>query len=489
VNLLNLYLIFGGFLVIALLWAILLFCFLHWRFKIKKKSLITVLFIFIGIGIIIFLATAVIEYTESPEFCGEFCHPRADLIVHDEPMKPFLDSYEHPDNNTMMASHLDNDVTCSNCHDAPGLYGKIEAYSKSINEIYRYVTGDYDPDDLGGHVKDENCLKCHDGEIADKASEIKFENITFYPHEEDQDCVECHTPHEKGIGLSDDSCLICHEIEQEQLDNHAKTTEGECMDCHNRLHPDNAYIPFSQQSELITDDFCSDCHEPEFNAVSKWSDYQVNLYGDCTSTCHKEHYEKNDPHTYKLTRDDYCNECHTTGVASHNPIEISFMNFSGEIYNTWCTDCHTLQFDAYKNWTIGQKLLYGSCASSCHFDHRETVVPHITTGQYAENCDQCHLEDIASHKVPNIKYSTFSGEIRNEFCQACHSNEFESLKLYNHSRRQCLDCHLEHNIIRVDFDECSFCHEDIPTSHDEEKTDCAECHNIDVIHDRKYGDK
>ncbi len=499
----NLYLAFGGFLIIAFLWAFILFGFLHTGFRTKKKSLLFILFFFIGLCAILVILGAAVEYMDSPEFCGKTCHPRADLIVHDSPMEPYYDSYKEPGNNSIMSIHEEEDVTCSNCHDKPGLGGKIEAYIKAIPEMLNYITGNYDPDDLGGHVSNENCLKCHDGGEAEEPGKvITFFNTTVDPHDDDKDCVDCHTPHQKGIGLTTEACGVCHGTNfddfEDKLEAHGDTTDSktdeDCMNCHGRKHPSNAYISFNEKPTLFNNDFCSDCHEPISIAFSKWSDTQKSIYGDSCTSCHSEHYEKEVPHSILEPYEDNCDNCHYSGAASHIVSDINFYNFTLKIDNEFCSDCHQNEYKVVSAWTNKQKSYYGDCTEFCHSDHKESQSPHITIAPYKENCDTCHLDSVVSHRLINISYSKFPSKINNEFCMDCHETEFNTLQLYNHSKRDCLDCHGEHNKIQVlNFDDCRACHSegqvvsgkelnDIPSSHNEKRTGCGDCHNIDVIH-------
>jgi hypothetical protein len=581
---------FGGFLIIAFLWAFIMFGVLRSGFKVKKKSLIGILFFFIALGVIILLMGVVIEYMESPEFCGKTCHPRADIIVHDAPMEPFYDSYKEPGNNTIMSVHEEHEVVCAGCHDNPGIVGKAEAYIGAIPEMFNYITGNYDPDDLGGHYSNEKCLKCHDGEYALEPGEvITFLNTTIDPHDDDMDCVDCHQPHQKGTGETEEACNVCHgtEIEDfvERIDAHGVTTESkedeDCMACHNREHnreePElgSARIPFSEVQDIINDEFCSDCHETQYDAVSDWTDTEQSLYGDCTSTCHTDHNIKETPHITVAPFEDNCDLCHSSGVEAHTLSDISFINYTYDIESEFCSDCHKTQYDAFGGWQDSQKGFYGDCTESCHVEHRDSNAPHLTTAPYEDNCNSCHLDDIEkhslmnitylnfpsdienefcsdchntqyvaysewqepkksfygdcaeschsehkesvaphsviapyenncdschldgieSHSLKNITYSQFTSDIENEFCSKCHSTEYDTLQLRNHSKRDCLDCHSDHGKVQVlDFSDCTLCHNegqvvsgkelnDIPSSHDEDRTDCSKCHNIDPIHD------
>jgi hypothetical protein len=481
----DLYLAFGGFLVIAILWAFFLFGVLKVGFNRKKKSIILILFFFMGISIILLIVGAVFHYIEDPAFCGTACHPRADLVVHDTPMEPYFDGYENPGNNEMMEVHASNHVTCSGCHDKPGVTGKIEAFIAAGFEAISYITSDYDADNLEAHVSNENCLKCHDGEIASKAGElIALNNSIVNPHKTDQSCSDCHTPHEAGIGLTKDSCSVCHDVSISEVEKHGITSQEDCMVCHNKEHPEDAKIPFSKYPELITIDFCTDCHQSEYEEYNSWPDVEKSFYGDCFS-CHTGHDEYKSPHNIIELYTTNCENCHVEGIGSHQLTSITFLNESLVIPNEFCGECHQVEYDAYTAWGPDLQEIFKNCSSACHTKHKEMPVPHSMPKD--TSCEDCHIESILPHQRSQVTFLNLEKKLKNDFCSDCHTTNSESFKLGFHNSQKCMDCHGEHYTVRVKFDACKSCHAIIPDTHDESKSSCSVCHDVEVIHPESPG--
>ena len=484
----DIYLAIIGFLGIAILWAFIMFGVLNVGYKLKRKSIIYIFFIFIGIGVLLLIMGAVVEWIDSPEFCGTACHPRYGIVVDEEPMSPYYQSYKNPENNTIMAVHVENEYSCGHCHDKPGPVGKLEAYLKSVPEMINYVFENYDPDDLGGHVPNENCLKCHDDGIANEPGKVfTFTNTTVDPHkDEDKNCASCHDPHTDGIGLTSEACTVCHDVDQTELQNHGLTTQQDCMNCHYMEHPAYAAIPFDSVQDLVNNTFCADCHQPVFNEYEKWSTVQQELYGNCSTSCHTDHKESYAPHIATEPYESNCDSCHVDGVASHSLKNITLSTFPGDIGLDLCQNCHAPEYNAYSAWTPGEKALYGECSATCHSEHKQSEIPHIISSPYGSYCDSCHPDGTNTHNLANITYATFPEEIKTEFCIDCHNPQYKALQNGNHGSRECIDCHGEHKkVINVDFDSCIACHPDIPSSHDENRTDCGDCHDTDAIH--RYG--
>lgn len=483
---------FCGFLLIALLWAFVIFDVFRHGFKIKKKSFIYFLFLFIGIGAVIVLMGVIIEYTESPEFCGNTCHPYAGVVVHDAPMEPYLDQYNDPGNNEIMETHVEQETTCSNCHDKPGATGKIEAYISAIGEIITYITGDYDKDHLEAHFSDDRCLKCHDGKVADEAGDVlSVNNTEVNPHEDSHlKCAECHKPHQKGMGLSLEACVVCHDVEETQLKKHEVTTKLECMNCHDNDHPEEAKISFSspELQNVINNEFCSDCHFEPYESVINWTETDKSIYGNNCIACHNEHQQSKTPHITSEPYQENCDQCHVTGVASHSLKDISFLELTFDISNEFCLDCHQTEYNAYMAWDNSFTSFYGNCTTSCHIDNRIKDAPHNATLQY-ENCSGCHIKDFdfKLHIPSKVTLLEFSSDVDSKFCSDCHDIEYNSLENGMHSGKDCSGCHGEHKTIRVKFEECGFCHPNIPDSHNVNKTGCSSCHTMAVIHDTKFG--
>ncbi len=451
---------------------------------------------FIGLALVFIAGAAAFELIESPEFCGELCHV----------MEPYYESYENPVNNTFMAAHSENEISCSNCHNEPGIAGTAGGLAAGQKEVFIFVTGTYDTDHLGEYGSREACLKCHDGTvIINGKTAIVPRNVTTPtgifadPHTDEKECVDCHTSHTGGIGLTQEACLVCHGLElvdfSAKLDEHGITTDEDCMSCHDRVHPEKANIPFSNNTALLDPDFCSDCHDSEVLAYnSNFTPASKESYGDegCTK-CHSEHRltAAKPPHTSTSPYDD-CDSCHGDNLEKslHDWREVSFTNISF-IEEDFCSSCHE---DEYTNFTKAvispaSKEIYGDDGCfNCHADHGSDsiVPPHKITTPF-NDCASCHI----GYPEVNIHYRTKSSvsfinetDIENDFCGSCHEAQTERLALGNHSRRDCTDCHGDHELM-VDFDECRICHDAvdpvIPSSHDPTK-DCKNCHDTGTIH-------
>jgi len=319
---------------IGLVWAILLFISFKKLSSKQEKGDSRMLFsgflMFIGLALIFIAGATAFELMESPEFCGKVCHV----------MEPYYESYENPGNNTFMAAHSDNEITCSNCHNEPGILGTAGGLASGLPESYIYITSTYDEDHLGEYGSNEACLKCHDGTVTinGKTAIIPM-NVTIpdgnstNPHLDEKDCTDCHTSHTVGIGLTEEACLVCHGTDINDFPNFSENIEEheirtfeflreeeineDCMSCHNRKHdkldtdtpveriPFNAILKGIQfNTTLINAEFCGDCHDSEYTAYDNSAtnaSKEIYGYGEegCTN-CHSEHKEKENLPTHPL---------------------------------------------------------------------------------------------------------------------------------------------------------------------------------------------
>jgi hypothetical protein len=432
-----------------------------------------------GIGIILLIAGAVFEYMEQPEFCGTACHPRADIIVDDTPMDPYYQGYISPGNNAIMEAHVEHEVTCSGCHDKPGIIGKLDAYVGAMVEGFNYVTGNYEKGNLTTHFENENCLKCHDGEYAEEPGEfLSFDGTLINPHNDDEKkCADCHVPHQRGMGLSEDACSSCHGLTDLQINVHGWRSGGECYDCHNREHPDHARVPFSQVPQSATPKFCGDCHPEAFDEYSAWTPGQLTLYGNCTTSCHTEHRMSSIPHDTADFGDTDCDSCHVDGVESHKLSTIAFNTYQGEIDNEFCGSCHQNEFNKYSNWSSLMKSSYGNCTNSCHIKHKGVNVPHTVDEPYGEDCKKCHVDRNDPHAISVVTLKAFPYDIGADFCQGCHEAEYGEFMKWNSNQKSfygncTTTCHLEHKDSKIKHiaippyeDNCELCHEGGVKSH------------------------
>jgi nitrate/TMAO reductase-like tetraheme cytochrome c subunit len=319
-----------------------------------------------------------LEWHEEPEFCGEMCHS----------MEPLYEAYENPRNNTMMATHLEVGVGCTGCHVGPGWWGQVEAYLAVPHEFYSEIFNTYDPHDLGGGLKEESCLKCHDGDVASEPGLVLSALKTMVdPHTSDEDCADCHQAHQGARGLTIEACNVCHGLANPDfgaaVEAHGVRAGEECMDCHDRHHPDDATVPFSRVVNL-TDDFCADCHMVEVQVhLESSTEASLALYGNCTTACHLEH---NRSHAYHVEYEPYdnCSDCHTNldGPGGfHNRTGVDYADFPSFVDNDLCYDCH---LDAEEG--LDQKKNHrGLECVYCHAQHAQRSI-------VLDECTICHTE-------------------------------------------------------------------------------------------------
>jgi hypothetical protein len=346
--------------------------------KVTPSSFMLVMLIPLLAGCALIGVGSFLEFHEQPELCGEYCHA----------MWPIYDTYEEPGNNSIMAVHATEGVTCLDCHTGAGVMGQVDAYAAVPHEAWYEVTGKFDPEDMGGEVKPENCLKCHDGELATLPAEVETLAETLAnPHSLEADCVECHTPHEPNLGLAEETCAICHGTAIKDFDDslvaHGERVGRDCMECHDRAHPDDAEIDWASVPEIIDQDFCSDCHVAIVDAyTSSASPASLDLYGDCTD-CHTEHNLSTPPHLVTAELED-CTSCHVNfGFLElmHNRTGVSYLAYP-ELGSEFCEACHEQQV---KDMDAHGRHSSLDC-QSCHEDHKLQV--------RFEDCASCHDDEV-----------------------------------------------------------------------------------------------
>jgi nitrate/TMAO reductase-like tetraheme cytochrome c subunit len=352
------------------------------KMEMTSTSFILTLLVPLIVGTGLLALGSFLEVHEAPELCGEYCHA----------MEPVYNSYNNPGNNSLMSGHAERGVTCLDCHTGPGWRGQIDVWLDVPNEAYQEVTGGYDPEELGGPVHNLHCTKCHDGGEAFVPGEVTTAVGTLAnPHETDRNCGECHEAHEGGVGQTPDACAVCHGLYMDdfvaaQL-NHGERTGGDCLDCHDRVHPEDAQIPFSEYPELITPEFCSDCHVAEYRVLNTTdSPLAHELYGDCTK-CHEEHEPAHPIHDEEPPFDN-CAQCHVAidrvgGI--HNRTLITYLGVT-DIDNDFCKACHPGE-----NNNLLRGLHDELDCISCHTDHELRV--------NFDDCTQCHGTDLPEWHV------------------------------------------------------------------------------------------
>ena len=523
------------FFVITGIWSLIIIHMLK-KHGSKKANLKGIAFLFtllIIMGVFILAAWALIDYHKEPEFCGLTCHP----------MVPYYESYMNPLNNSIMNTHVENDIKCVDCHTGEGLIGQIKAVTvDGTYDLVHLILDDYDPDNLHGYVPSENCLKgCHDGLdwkleapmprgsahiTADDGTTIWPIQLIWHPYtnngtdfselESRDTCVDCHDQRMNGIGFTRFACPICHDLDENMLNIHRDQTCGmgdcheepefighrqvmdNCMFCHDRLHPSDARVPYKIAQEhgiyKVNSTFCSPCHQETYDKFIN-SDSRHGWDMGCPE-CHEEHKywpecsdchdENNIPHN-STAKYENCMDCHENGA--HDSLDITLQTTTYTIPNDFCSDCH-----AGSITSLSQGSHKTHRCTSCHGEHGEISV---NFEDYCNGCHNgipdfhdetidgcaCHGDDINSiHFIP----ADTGPEPEPDYtdCTLCHSDAIARLDNGEHSSQDCQNCHPVHATISVDFSNCQGCHPIIPSTpiHDETTDNCQNCHDTTKIH-------
>ncbi len=138
-------------------------------------------------------------YTSRPAFCNS-CHI----------MEPYYESWQQ-------SSH--KDVSCIECHFAPGLGGKVRGKMLGLVQLAKYVTQS-ESSRPAAEIPDASCLRsgCH--ETRTLAGDVDFHGIPFdhKPHLEKLRrgkklrCTSCHAQIVQGshMTVTASTCFLCH---------------------------------------------------------------------------------------------------------------------------------------------------------------------------------------------------------------------------------------------------------------------------------------
>jgi predicted CXXCH cytochrome family protein len=350
------------------------------EFKISRRAFAYSMLIPVMLAVVFLGFFAFYEYHETAGFCGEMCHS----------MEPKYEGYLEPENNKMMITHKEEDVPCTGCHVGPGWTGQVEALTAVPWEFISEAFDLYDLDDLGGAMHEEQCWKCHDGSHATKPG-VVYDVLgdPIDPHTGEDTCFNCHPAHSAGFGVSLDTCELCHghalEDWDTSMDKHGERTGGECLDCHDRNHPEDARVPWEDVEEILDSDFCNDCHPTEYdNWVTTATNASLELYGECVD-CHDEHLTSDPFHLVNGKYDD-CSACHPsfneTG-GTHDRTNVTYLGQTG-VDNDLCEVCHLDQIEDLDD----NKQHRGLDCVYCHGDHLEEI--QVTF----DECTICHSDGI-----------------------------------------------------------------------------------------------
>ena len=479
----------------------------------KLSSKHYLLFLIIGILGAIVIGMLYFEDHEEPAVCGEDCH------------EANYQCYNNPQENSVMAAHLENDVTCWDCHSGEEIKDKSE--------------------DPHGEITVGNCLAdCHedvDWLIEAPQTSLGEEDQTrliWHPHTDNgtnvdelktlESCMSCHDPRANTSGFGAETCMLCHDITLEEMERHGENTcsfsschqegpelrvdktghievEGHCNKCHNDLHPQEALVSYNIEFEnntfSVNTSFCGSCHE---GAIMALNDTGGPHEGEPCHQCHQEHdkiqdcttcHTENDvPHTLGELYDE-CSSCHVEG--GHDPNNIEFFTYPSQtLSENFCSSssCHAADVYEVVNGELDGRLHgqedYSEDCLSCHQTHSKEVPcfschdvkkePEHRISVPYDNCTRCHID---GHDNENITFINFDDmELDKSFCEECHEGASQEI-MDGSPGHSPLACHKCHEDARGDAVDCAACHSTNgmanPTGHLTETpfNECGQCHD------------
>lgn len=202
-------------------------------------------------GACVFLAIVAVGcagwYTSRPQFCRS-CHI----------MEPYYQSW-------LQSSH--RDVTCIECHFAPGFGGKIRGKMLGLVQLTKYITSSAGPRP-SAEIPDASCLRsgCHETRLL--SGKVNFHGVPFDhgPHlsqtrrGKQLRCTSCHSQIVQGkhMTVTESTCFLCHFKE-----GRFNQGLGACTRCHQI--PDKKYdlgggVQFSHELAYERGVDCANCH-------------------------------------------------------------------------------------------------------------------------------------------------------------------------------------------------------------------------------------
>lgn len=145
----------------------------------------------LGVLVIVFVAggIALWEYHEQPGFCADLCHI----------MQPYEDAWAS--SNYEAHLHAQEDIACLDCHEP--------TIKQQIEEVSKYITGDYKIPLRERKMPQETCLSCkeHDSYPDLVQTTEEWERNPHDSHWGEMECVLCHNQHRPNVLY----CTQCHD--------------------------------------------------------------------------------------------------------------------------------------------------------------------------------------------------------------------------------------------------------------------------------------
>ena len=418
-----------------------------------------------------------------PALCGQ-CHKEGSAVsnlVNPEERKVLGDYAESIHGEGLFKRGLAVTAVCTSCHTSHDILPHTNPES-TINRNNIAKT----------------CTQCHT-----RIEEVHVKVIRGSLWEKEPNkipvCIDCHAPHKIRKVFYDDSfpdskCIKCHSqkdltktvngkivslyIDVEKFQKSAHNVNS-CIKCHTNIS--NSKNPVCLNSGKVD---CSICHATQVD------DYNISLHGQkhasgdkmapYCSDCHTTHdvQKKTDISSPTFARNvpELCGKCHREGKNIATSLDESKLGIvvnyresihgkgllqSGLMVTATCVDCHSSHRELPKNdprSNVNPKNIAATCAK-CHlgvYEEFKSSVhsPDITkTDKKLPVCNDCHL----SHEINRVDLSDFKTSIIIQ-CGKCHEKVTETYfetfhgkvsKLGSVRAARCSDCHGAHNILPV----------------------------------------
>lgn len=254
-------------------------------------------------GILFVIVAAVgtvgmVEFSSSPTFC-QTCHN----------MKPYYESWR-------TSSH--SEVSCIECHIAPGVKGEAMGKIQALNQLVKYVTRTYGLKPWA-EVEDRSCMRsgCHSERKVEGL--VDFNGVAFdhtdhlgeLRREKQLRCTSCHSQIVQGehIAVTVSTCILCHFKDRETDDPVAG-----CVGCHSeptRVVSTQGFVV--DHAQYVRDRIsCVSCHD---NVIVGSGDADPKMCQNCHNE--PERFNRYDEvermHVVHITENKVeCQQCHTT---------------------------------------------------------------------------------------------------------------------------------------------------------------------------------
>jgi nitrate/TMAO reductase-like tetraheme cytochrome c subunit len=385
--------------------------------KLRRFALRAAAFLGVFVLFLVVLVAAAGWYTSRSQFCRS-CHI----------MEPYYASW---------AASKHKDVSCIECHFAPGLGGKVRGKMLGLVQLAKYVTASAGPRPAA-EVPDASCLRsgCHETRLL--SGRVDFHNVNFdhtrHYRDEGETLTATGAVAEQvgeithGIQLR---CTSCHS--QIVQGKHIAVTESTCFLCHFKNQPFNEGLSA-----------CTHCHqiptkEYDLGGGVKFTHelaYQKGV--DCVN-CHLDVVRGKGE-----VPQERCLVCHNRENDLSKIKDFKFMHAKHvSEHKVDCLDCHLRIEHSLDKRKV--EHMAGDC-TNCHPDHHQeqvkmfegvgekSVTEHAGSMWAARvGCPTCHRVKEVSNTGSVLWKSSA------EVCSMCHeATETERLQKYHEQLRAAL---------------------------------------------------